>query len=478
MRNYDVAIIGAGVTGCAIARHLSRFRLKIALIDAAEDVAMGASRANSAIVHAGYDCPAGTLMAKMNVRDNALYDRWCAELDVPFQRVGSLVAAFNPDEKLELRWLYERGLQNGVPDMEMLTGDEARALEPMLSPKAIAALHAKSAGITCPYEMTIACAENAVENGVELLLGRPVKWIVSEPNSMVIRCGDECISAKRIVNAAGIHADDVARMIEDDSFDIRPRKGEYMLFDRTERRPDKVIFHTPTKLGKGILVAPTVDGNVFAGPTAVNVNDKEDTSVDANLPEVLATLALEATPTLNLRNTIRAFAGLRAQPSTGDFIITSSEKDARMIHAAGICSPGLTSAPAIAEQVEEELRITGLIMSEKAHFNPYRKHIPVFRTMTEDERRRAIAENPLYGRVICRCENVTEAEIVEAVRRGARTVDGVKRRTRAGMGRCQGGFCTPRVMEIIAREAAIPEENITKSGGNSYMVAGRTRGEV
>lgn len=478
MRNYDVAIIGAGVTGCAIARHLSRFRLKIALIDAAEDVAMGASRANSAIVHAGYDCPAGTLMAKMNVRGNALYDRWCAELDVPFQRVGSLVAAFNPDEKLELRWLYERGLQNGVPDMEMLTGDEARALEPMLSPKAIAALHAKSAGITCPYEMTIACAENAVENGVELLLGRPVKWIVSEPNSMVIRCGDECISAKRIVNAAGIHADDVARMIEDDSFDIRPRKGEYMLFDRTERRPDKVIFHTPTKLGKGILVAPTVDGNVFAGPTAVNVNDKEDTSVDANLPEVLATLALEATPTLNLRNTIRAFAGLRAQPSTGDFIITSSEKDARMIHAAGICSPGLTSAPAIAEQVEEELRITGLIMSEKAHFNPYRKHIPVFRTMTEDERRRAIAENPLYGRVICRCENVTEAEIVEAVRRGARTVDGVKRRTRAGMGRCQGGFCTPRVMEIIAREAAIPEENITKSGGNSYMVAGWTRGEV
>ena len=478
MRNYDVAIIGAGVTGCAIARHLSRFRLKIALIDAAEDVAMGASRANSAIVHAGYDCPAGTLMAKMNVRGNALYDRWCAELDVPFQRVGSLVAAFNPDEKLELRWLYERGLQNGVPDMEMLTGDEARALEPMLSPKAIAALHAKSAGITCPYEMTIACAENAVENGVELLLGRPVKWIVSEPNSMVIRCGDECISAKRIVNAAGIHADDVARMIEDDSFDIRPRKGEYMLFDRTERRPDKVIFHTPTKLGKGILVAPTVDGNVFAGPTAVNVNDKEDTSVDANLPEVLATLALEATPTLNLRNTIRAFAGLRAQPSTGDFIITSSEKDARMIHAAGICSPGLTSAPAIAEQVEEELRITGLIMSEKAHFNPYRKHIPVFRTMTEVERRRAIAENPLYGRVICRCENVTEAEIVEAVRRGARTVDGVKRRTRAGMGRCQGGFCTPRVMEIIAREAAIPEENITKSGGNSYMVAGRTRGEV
>ena len=478
MRTYDVAIIGAGVTGCAVARHQSRFRLKIVLIDAAEDVAMGASRANSAIVHAGYDCPAGTLMAKLNVRGNALYSQWCKELDVPFQRVGSLVAAFNPDEKLELRWLYERGLQNGVPDMEMLTGEQARALEPMLSPKAVAALHAKSAGITCPYEMTIACAENAVANGVELLLGRPVKWIVSEPNSMVVRCGDECISAKRIVNAAGIHADDVARMIEDDSFEIRPRKGEYMLFDRTERRPEKVLFHTPTKLGKGVLVAPTVDGNVFAGPTAVNVNDKEDTSVDANLAEVLATLALEATPTLNLRNTIRAFAGLRAQPSTGDFIITSSEKDARMIHAAGICSPGLTSAPAIAEQVEEELRITGLVMNEKAQFNPYRRHIPVFRTMTAEERRRAIAENPLYGRVICRCENVTEAEIVEAVHRGARTVDGVKRRTRAGMGRCQGGFCTPRVMEIIAREAEIPEETITKSGGNSYMVAGRTRGEV
>ena len=255
MRNYDVAIIGAGVTGCAVARHLSRFRLKIALIDAAEDVAMGASRANSAIVHAGYDCPAGTLMAKLNVRGNALYTQWCEELDVPFQRVGSLVAAFNPDEKLELRWLYERGLQNGVPEMEMLTGEQARALEPMLSDKAIAALYARTAGITCPYEMTIACAENAVANGAELLLGRPVKWIVSEPNSMVIRCGNECISAKRVVNAAGIHADDVARMIEDDSFEIRPRKGEYMLFDRTERRPEKVLFHTPTKLGKGVLVA-------------------------------------------------------------------------------------------------------------------------------------------------------------------------------------------------------------------------------
>lgn len=478
MRNYDVAIIGAGITGCAVARHLSRFRLKIVLIDANVDVAMGASCANSAIVHAGYDCPAGTLMAKMNVRGNALFETWCKELDVPFARVGSLVTAFNADEKLELRWLYERGLQNGVADMELISGEEARALEPMLSQQAIAALHAKTAGITCPYELTIACAENAQENGVELLLGRTVKWIVSEHNSMVVRCGDECISAKRVVNAAGVHADDVARMIGDDSFVIRPRKGEYLLFDRTERRPEKVLFHTPTKLGKGVLVAPTVDGNVFAGPTAVNVNDKEDTSVDANFVEVLATLALEATPSLNLRNTIRSFAGVRAQPSTGDFIITSSEKDARMIHAAGICSPGLTSAPAIAEAVEEELRITGLVMAEKAVFNPYRKHIPVFRNMTEQERREAITRNPLYGRVICRCENVTEAEIVEAVRRGARTVDGVKRRTRAGMGRCQGGFCTPRVMEIIAREAQIPEEEITKSGGASYMVAGKTRQEV
>ncbi len=477
MRNYDVAIIGAGVTGAAIARQLSRYRLSIALIDGAEDVAMGASRANSAILHAGYDTPAGTLMAKLNVRGNELMTQWCGELDVPIRRVGTLVAAFNAEEKLELRWLYERGIQNGVPGLELLTGEEARAMEPMLSPDVVAALHAKTGGITCPYELTVACAENARRNGAEWLLGRHVKWIVPEPNNLVIRAGDECIRARRVINCAGVYADDVARMIDDDSFVIRPRKGEYMLLDRTEAKPSKVIFHTPTKMGKGVLVAPTVDGNAFVGPTAVNVSDKEDTAVDAHFVELLSMLSKKSVPTLNLRGTIRAFAGLRAQPSTGDFIIRPSEADARMIHAAGICSPGLTSAPAIAEMVEELVRSSGLELVPKDDYEPTRRAIPAFRHMTDDERWAAIAENPLYARAVCRCETVTEAEVVEAVRRGARTVDGVKRRVRAGMGRCQGGFCTPKVMEILSRETGVPMENLTKFGGSSRMVAGKTRGE-
>ncbi len=477
MRNYDVAIIGAGVVGCAIARQLSRYDLSIALIDGAEDGAMGASRANSAIVHAGYDTPAGTLMAKLNVRGNALFTQWCDELEVPLQRVGTLVAAFNADEKLELRWLYERGLQNGVPGMEILSGQKARKMEPMLSPDVVAALHAKTGGITCPYELTIACAENARANGVEWLLGKRVKWIVAEPHNLVLRRGNEYLRARRVINAAGVHADTVARMLDDDSFIIRPRKGEYMLIDRTEERPSKVIFHTPTKMGKGVLVAPTVDGNAFVGPTAVNVSDKADTSVDANFVELLSTLSKRSVPTLNLKATIRAFAGLRAQASTGDFVIRASGAEPRMIHAAGICSPGLTSAPAIAEMMVDLVRESGLELVEKGDFDPTRRHIPAFRNMDEGQRAAAIAENPLYGRVVCRCEVVTEAEIVEAIRRGARSVDGVKRRTRAGMGRCQGGFCMPKVMAILSRELGVPMEELTKFGGDSLLLAGRTRKE-
>ena len=476
MRNYDVAIVGAGVTGCAIARQLARNQLKIALIDAAEDVAMGASRANSAIVHAGYDCPPGSLEARLNVEGNALFTEWCRDLDVPLKRVGTLVVAFNEEEEQTLRELYERGLKNGVPGMRLISGEEARGMEPMLAETVTQALLAETGGITCPYELTIACAENARRNGAEWLLGHAVQGIEAEPEGFVIDLGEEKIAARRVINAAGVFADEVARMIGDDSFTIHPRKGEYVLLDRGGERPEMVIFPTPTKMGKGILVSPTVDGNAFAGPTAVDMEDKRDTSVTQEGIDKLTTLARKTTPGLNLRAVITSFAGIRAQPSTGDFIIRPSEKDPRLIHAAGICSPGLTSAPAIARMVEELVAASGLTLSPRADYEPKRAHMRAFRHMTDEERAAAIAENRLYGRVICRCETITEAEIVEAVRRGARTVDGVKRRTRAGMGRCQGGFCSPRVMEIISREAGIPMEELTKFGGNSRMVAGRTRG--
>ena len=475
---YDVLIIGAGVTGCAIARELSHTGLKIALSDACDDVAMGASRANSAIVHAGYDCVPGTLMAKLNVRGNEMFDDVCESLNVPLLRVGSFVIAFGEEDEKELNNLLERGRANGVPGLEIISGERAREMEPKLSDDVTAALWAPTAGITCPYELTIAMSENARANGADILLRKRAVAIDYANDEFTVKFEDgTSVSAKYVVNAAGVYADEVARLIGDDSFTISPRKGEYMLLDKQALCVVTVIFQTPSKLGKGVLVSPTVDGNIFAGPTAQDKVEKNDTQTT---PEGLAELkkfSLKSVPTLNLRQVITSFAGVRAQPSTGDFIIRPSDKNARFIHAAGICSPGLSSAPAIAEYVRGLIKEAGADTAERADAIYVREHAKPFRQMDADERAEAYKRNPLYGRIICRCETVTEAEIVDAIHRGATTVDGVKRRTRAGMGRCQGGFCAPRVMEILSRELGVPTESLTKFGGKSYMVAGKL-GEV
>lgn len=475
---YDVLIIGAGVTGCAIARELSHTGLKIALSDACDDVAMGASRANSAIVHAGYDCVPGTLMAKLNVRGNEMFDDMCESLNVPLLRVGSFVIAFGEEDEKELNNLLERGRANGVPGLEIISGERAREMEPKLSDDVTAALWAPTAGITCPYELTIAMSENARANGADILLRKRAIAIDCADDEFTVKFEDGTqVSARYVVNAAGVYADEVARLIGDDSFTISPRKGEYMLLDKQALCVGTVIFQTPSKLGKGVLVSPTVDGNIFAGPTAQDKVEKNDTQTT---PEGLAELkkfSLKSVPTLNLRQVITSFAGVRAQPSTGDFIIRPSDKNARFIHAAGICSPGLSSAPAIAEYVRGLIKEAGADTTERVDAIYVREHAKPFRQMDADERAEAYKRNPLYGRIICRCETVTEAEIVDAIHRGATTVDGVKRRTRAGMGRCQGGFCAPRVMEILSRELGVPTESLTKFGGKSYMVAGKL-GEV
>ena len=473
---YDVLVIGGGVTGCAILRQLSRKKLKVALAEAREDVAMGASRANSAIVHAGYDAAPGTLMALLNVRGNAMYDEWSAELEVPLKRCGSLVVAFNEEEEKELQKLYDRGLENGVPGMELVSGARARELEPQLSPDVTAALWAATGGICCPYQMTIACAENAKANGAEIFVNAPVTAVEKTENGYKVSLGNnEAVEARYVVNAAGVFADDVARMVGDESFSIHGRKGEYMLMDHSANLMTRVVFQTPSKMGKGILVSPTVDNNVFAGPTARDVDDKLDTETTAEGVAELRKMSLKSVPTLNLRQVITSFAGVRAQPSTGDFILRESEVAPHFIHAAGICSPGLTSAPAIADYIVDVLAKAGLVMEDKPDFNPRRTAIRRFAEMTNEERAAAIAENPRYGRVICRCETITEAEIVEAIHRGARSLDGVKRRTRAGMGRCQGGFCSPRVMELLARETGMPMETLTKFGGKSNLLFGKLK---
>lgn len=472
---YDVAIIGAGVVGCAVARRLSRYQLKLALIDAAEDVAMGASRANSAIVHAGYDCPPGSVEARLNVRGNAMYDEWCRELDVPLQRVGSLVIGFDEKDEETLRDLYERGVKNGVPNMELISGERAREIEPELSKDVTMALYAATGGITCPYQMTIACAENACENGCEWLLGRKVTEIKQVGDEMEIYAGKEKIVAGYVVNAAGIFSDEISAMLGDNSFTVKPRKGEYMLLDRKATNVKTVIFQTPSKLGKGVLVSPTVDGNMFAGPTAVDQIDKLDNSVTQEGIDQLCALSRRSVPSIDLHSVITSFAGVRAQPSTGDFVIGISQVCPRLIQAAGICSPGLTSAPAISIEVEGLLKQAGVALIEKADYRPIRRAIPEFRRLNNEERAKLIEKDARFGRIICRCETITEGEIVEAIRRGARSLDGVKRRTRAGMGRCQGGFCGPRVMEILSRELGVPMTGLTKFGGNSRLLTGAVK---
>ena len=288
---------------------------------------------------------------------------------------------------------------------------------------------------------------------------------------------EENIAARRVVNAAGVYADAIARLVGDDSFSIHPRKGEYLLLDRNALPLNTVLFQTPTKMGKGVLVSPTVHGNAYAGPTAVDINDKEDTSVCQKSIDDLKRLSQKTVPGIDFRKTIRAFAGIRAQPSTKDFILGPSAKEPRMIHAAGICSPGLSSAPAIAEEITQAVLDSGLPTQENVSYMPIRRAIPRFAEMNDAQREAIIAQNPLYARVICRCCTVTQGEIVEAIHRGARDVDAVKRRTMAGMGRCQGGFCAPRVMELLEKEAGIAPDALTKFGGNSHMIAGYTRGE-
>jgi len=484
---YDVAVIGAGVIGSFIARELSRYKLKICLIEKASDVAEGASSANSGIVHAGYDAEPGSLKARFNVLGNRMMEQVAKELGVPFKRIGSLVLAFNEEDMSKIRELFQRGLNNGVERLEILTRQQLRQMEPAVSDEAVGALYAPTAGIICPYELTLGAAENAVMNGVELKLECEVKGIRREeyptqpfqfqPNFILSTSKGE-VRSKYVVNAAGVYADVISAMAGDNHFSIKPRKGEYLLMDKNQGGiVNRVIFQPPTKMGKGILVSPTVDGNLLIGPNAVDVGEREDNSTSSSGLIQVVKGALRSVPSVNVREVITSFAGLRATPSTGDFVIGESSKVKGFINVAGIESPGLTCAPAIAGYVADILRNSGLELLIKESFSPIRYPIKKFADMDDGERAKMIKEDPRYGRIVCRCEKVTEVEIVNAAKSpvGARSLDGIKRRTRAGMGRCQGGFCSPRVMEILSRELGIPVEEITKMGGNSRILVGRTK---
>lgn len=475
--NYDVAVVGAGVIGSLIARELSRYNLKIALVEKCNDMAMGTSKANSAIVHAGFDAKPGSLKAKLNVEGTALMPELCKTLGVPFKPVGSLVVAFSDEEVETLGTLLERGNGNGVPGLEIYDREKLKEAEPYISDEAKAALWAPSAGIVCPYELTIAAAENAVINGTEFIRNFEVKKIDFNNGKFTLFDGKNEIKTKYIINAAGVYCDEIAALIGDTSIHTTPRKGEYMLCDKSVGHlANHTIFQCPSKMGKGILVTPTVDGNLLLGPSAIDIDDKNDVSTCADTLGDVLTIAKKSVPCLTTREVITSFAGLRAHCDRDDFIIEPSEMNAQFINVAGIESPGLSSAPAIAIMVKN-IVLDSLHAEEKSDFNPVRKEPVRFRHMSNDERKALIEKNPAYGRIICRCETITEGEILDAINApaGARDVDGVKRRTRAGMGRCQGGFCGSKVVELLARELGVEINEITKFGGNSKILYERTK---
>ncbi|MBQ3543306.1 MAG: FAD-dependent oxidoreductase [Oscillospiraceae bacterium] len=474
---YDVIIIGAGVIGAMAARELSKYQLKVCLLEKENDVACGASKANSGIIHGGYDPEPGTLKAKMNTEGIDLLYEAAKELHVPFQNNGSLVLAFSEKEDETVLELFERGKINGIAGLSVISGNQARAIEPNLSDKVTSALLVPNAGIICPYALTVAAVGNAMDNGVELKRNFAVAAIEKAAQGYTVSSRDgQAVTGRYILNCAGGYSDKVAAMVGDDGYTIVPRAGEYLLLDRKEgSRVSHTIFQVPSEEGKGILVSPTADGNLLTGPTAAKVATPDSKEITSEGLEQVQRLAAKSVPSVNFRQVITSFTGVRSSGTTGDFIIEPSKKAPGVVHLVAIESPGLTCCVAIARYAVEQLQKQGLSLEEKADWNGSRENTHAFRDMSDEEKDAFIKKNPAYGRIVCRCEQISEGEIRDAIRRNpqARDMDGVKRRTRSGMGRCQGGFCGPYVMRLIAEELGIPMEQVTKNGGDSRMVTER-----
>jgi len=474
---YDVLIIGAGVCGSAAARELSRYQLKIGVLEKGEDVCSGTSKANSGIVHAGFDAKPGSLMAEMNVKGNAMMEELSKELEFSFERIGSLVLCFQEEDLDKLEDLKRQGEKNGVPDIQIIRQEALREMEPNISHEAVAALYAPTGGIVCPFGLNIALAENAAMNGVDFFFDKEVERIEKSEEGYRVITGDQVFETKCIINAAGVYADVFHNMVSEQKIHITARKGEYYLLDRSVGdHVNHTIFQLPGKYGKGVLVTPTVHGNLLVGPTAKDIENKEGTNTTAEGMEEVAKKAVRSVEGLPLRQVITSFTGLRAHEEGHEFIIEEVKDAPGFFDCAGIESPGLTSAPAIGVRLAE-LVSQKLHPEKKEDFISKRKGILNPQKLSREEWRELVKENPAYGTIICRCESVTEGEILDAIHRplGARSLDGVKRRTRAGMGRCQSGFCAPKTMEILSREWKIPMEELTKAGGNSKLLVGTTK---
>ncbi|WP_069999618.1 NAD(P)/FAD-dependent oxidoreductase [Cellulosilyticum sp. I15G10I2] len=474
---YDVAIVGAGVIGASIFRELTKYNLKVIILEKENDVAMGTTRANSAIIHAGYDPEEGTLMARYNVAGSELFGELCKALDVPYKQNGSLVIGFNDEDMTTLRKLYENGLKNKVKGIELLGPEETLKKEPNLSSDIKGALYAPTGAIVGPFEYTIALIENGITNGGELKTRAEVIAINKNDERFTLTLKDASqVQCKFVVNAAGVFADKVHNMICQPSYKILPRKGEYFVLDKNQGTAvSHTVFQCPGKMGKGVLVSPTVHGNLIVGPSSLDLMDREDVGVTSEGLSLVQEAAMKTTAYINYRENIRNFSGLRAISDREDFIVEEASVKG-FIDAAGMKSPGLSAAPAIALDVVEMLKQRGLPDSLKKDFNPIRKQIR-FMELSEEEKAELIKKDARYGRVICRCEGITEGEIIDSIQNvtGATTVDGVKRRCRPGMGRCQGGFCGPRVQEILARELNVRLEDIMLDKEGAYILTGKTK---
>ena len=472
----DVIIIGGGVCGCSLLYELSRYKISALLLEKENDIACGTTKSNSGIVHAGYDPGPGTAMARFNVEGNALIEKLSADLDIPYKKIGSLVVAFDENDQETIKKLLDKGIKNGVSGLRIITGEELFHIEPNLNREAVSALYAPSTGIISPWELAVAQAECAVQGGTRVTLDCEVKSIKKEDNAFLITTNKGDFFSRYVVNASGVNSDTVSQMAEPKHFTIIPENGEYYILDKTEIDLIKtVVFPCPSKLGKGVLVSPTVHGNIIVGPDKKDIT-RDDFSTTAAGLEYVRENALRTVPSINFRTSIRNFSGIRANSDYKDFITGESKHTPGFFNIAGIKSPGLTSAPAIAKEITKLLHDKGL----SNELNPLfveKRHVTRFNELNETEKSKVIRKNPLYGTIVCRCEMVTEGEIIDALNRPLppRSIDALKRRCSPGMGRCQGGFCSPKVLALIAKHFNMEMENVPKDKKGMYIVTGKTK---
>ena len=468
---YDVAIIGAGISGAAVAFELSKYNLKTVIIEKCNDVSCGATKANSAIIHAGYDPKPGSLMAKLNVRGAKLAKELCPKLDVPYKQCGAMVVAFDEEQIYTLEQLESQAKINGVEGCQIISGDKARELEPNLSKDVCSALYVPTSAIVCPWDLCLALVETAMKNGTELLLNSEVKSITREDNKYLIKAGRKTVKASYVVNAGGVYADKIHDMVAPHDFTMVPSVGQYYLLDKPEgKRVSHTIFQCPDDEGKGVLVTPTVHGNLLVGPN-IKVVEGEDTSTDANSLKYVKTAGSKSVPSIDFSQNIRNYAGVRARTDKHDFIIREVPEAPHFIDCAGICSPGLASSLAIGEYVASLLEKASLSLDPRDNFVCDRSRIR-FNELSVEEKQKLVEEHPAYGHVICRCNTITEGEILDAFHGPVppRSLDGVKRRVGSSMGRCQGGFCSTQIMKIISEQLGIPEDEIPMDERGSWML--------